>query len=54
MGSNYKLDKKETIIIMIMIMINKLILNVPYYIVNLVGTGSIANIISKSGFLVFK
>ncbi len=45
MGSNYKLDKKETIIIMIMIMINKLILNVPYYIVNLVGTGSIANII---------
>lgn len=45
MESNYRLDKNETIFIMIMIMINKLILNVPYYIVDLVGSGAIANII---------
>ena len=45
MENNYKLEKKETIFIIIMIMINKLILNVPYYIVNLVATGAIANII---------
>lgn len=45
MENNYKLEKKEAILIILMIMINKLILNVPYYIVNIVATGAIANII---------
>lgn len=39
------LGKLESISIIIMVMINKLILNVPYYIVNLTGSGSIINIL---------
>lgn len=45
MENNYKLEKYEAISIIILIMINKIILNIPYYIVNLVGTGSIINVI---------
>lgn len=45
MENNNCLGKLESVSIIIMIMINKLILNIPYYIVNLTGTGSIVNII---------
>lgn len=45
MENNYKLNKNEAIFLLILIMINKLILNVPYYIVNLVGTGATINIL---------
>lgn len=45
MENNYQLKRWETICIILMIMINKLILNIPYYIVNLVGNGSIINIL---------
>lgn len=45
MENNNCLGKLESISIIILIMINKLILNIPYYIVNLTGNGSIANIV---------
>ncbi len=45
MKNNYKLENIEIISIILLVMINKLILNVPYYIVNLTGSGSIVNII---------
>lgn len=45
MENNNSLGKLESISIIIMVMINKLILNIPYYIVNLTGNGSIINII---------
>jgi spore germination protein (amino acid permease) len=45
MENNNCLNKVEIISIILMIMINKLILNVPYYIVNLTGNGSIINIV---------
>ena len=45
MENSYKLKNKEAICLMVLLMINKLILNVPYYIVSLVGNGAIANII---------
>lgn len=45
MENDYKLEKIESIFIITIIMISKLILNIPYYIVNLVGTGAIVNII---------
>lgn len=45
MENNYKLEKIESIFIITIIMISKLILNIPYYIVNLVGTGAPINII---------
>lgn len=44
-SNSYKLQKWEAIAIIIIVMINKLILNIPYYVVSLVGTGVIANII---------
>lgn len=44
MKNNYKLGTIEAICIIIIAMINKLILNIPYYIVDLTGTGSIVNI----------
>lgn len=44
MENNYKLTNLEAITLIIVIMINKLILNIPYYIVNLVGNGAIVNI----------
>ncbi len=45
MKNNYKLGTIEAIGIIIIAMINKLILNIPFYIVELTGTGSIVNII---------
>lgn len=45
MQNNYKLGKFEAIALIVLIMTNKLILNIPYYIVELVGTGAIINLI---------
>lgn len=45
MENNYKLEKFEAISIMLLIMVNKLILNIPYYIVELVGSGAIVNLL---------
>lgn len=45
MENNYKLGKIEAIAIILIVMINKLILNIPYYIVDLVGSGAIINLI---------
>lgn len=45
MENNYKLEKFEAISVILLIMINKLILNIPYYIVELVGSGAIVNLI---------
>lgn len=45
MENNYKLEKIESIAIVLIIMINKLILNIPYYIVDLVGSGAIINLL---------
>lgn len=45
MDKNYKLSENETIAIVIIIMINKLILNIPYYIIQSVESGTLANII---------
>lgn len=50
MTNNYKLQKYEAICIILIVMINKLILNVPFYIINLVGTGAIVNLL-YIGFL---
>lgn len=44
MENNYKLKNIEAIAIVLIIMINKLILNIPYYIVDLVGSGAIVNL----------
>lgn len=44
MKSNYKLEKIEAISLILIVMINKLILNIPYFLVNLTETGSIVNI----------
>lgn len=41
----YKIGKYEAISLIVIIMINKLILNIPFYIIDLVGSGAIANII---------
>lgn len=45
MENNFKLKKYQAIALIIIIMINKLILNVPFYMVDLVGNGAIVNII---------
>lgn len=45
MENNYKLEKIEAISIILVVMINKLILNIPYYIVKLVGSGAIINLL---------
>lgn len=45
MENNYKLEKIEAIAVILIVMINKLILNIPYYIVDLVGSGAIVNIL---------
>lgn len=45
MENNYKLNKIEAISIILIVMINKLILNIPYYIVELVGSGAIINLL---------
>ena len=44
-NSNYKLQKIEAISIIVIIMLNKLILNVPYIVISTVGTGIIVNLI---------
>ena len=45
MENNYKLEKIEAIAVILIVMINKLILNIPYYIVELVGSGAIVNLL---------
>ena len=45
MENSYKIKNGEAICLIILLMINKLILNVPYYIVELVGNGAIINIL---------
>lgn len=45
MTNNYKLQKYEAICIILIVMVNKLILNVPYYVIDLVGTGAVVNLI---------
>ena len=45
MTTNYKLQKYEAICIILIVMINKLILNIPYYIIDSVGTGAIVNLL---------
>ena len=45
LSNNYKLQKIEAISLIIIIMINKLVLNIPYLVISTVGTGIIANII---------
>lgn len=45
MSNNYKMQKYEAICLILIVMVNKLILNVPYYIIDLVGTGAIVNLI---------
>ncbi len=45
MSNNYKMKKYEAICLILIIMVNKLILNVPYYIIDLVGTGALINLI---------
>ena len=45
MENNYKLSKSESITLLIIIMINKLILNLPYNIIELTKSGSIINIL---------
>jgi len=45
MENNFRLKRYQAIALITLIMINKLILNIPYYIVNLVGNGAIVNII---------
>lgn len=44
-NNNYLLEKFEAISLILIIMVNKLILNVPYYFVSTVGSGSIINLI---------
>lgn len=44
MENNNSLEKIESISLIIIVMINKIILNIPYYIVNLTETGSIINV----------
>ena len=45
MENSYKIKNWEAICLIVLLMINKLILNVPYYIVALVGNGAIVNIV---------
>lgn len=44
-NNNYKMQKYEAICLIIIVMVNKLILNVPYYIASTVGSGAIVNIV---------
>lgn len=45
MINDYKLRNFEAICLILIVMVNKLILNVPYYIADVVGTGGVINII---------
>lgn len=53
MTTPYKIQKHEAICIVLIVMVNKLILNVPFYIINLVGTGSIINLLYIGFFGLF-
>ena len=44
-NSAYKLQKIEAIFLIIIVMMNKLVLNIPYLVISTVGTGIIANVI---------
>ena len=44
-NNTYKLEKIEAISLIIIVMINKLVLNIPYLVISTVGTGVIVNII---------
>lgn len=44
-NNNYLLQKFEAISLILIVMINKLILNVPFYVVSIVGSGSLINLI---------
>ena len=44
-NNTYKLEKIESISIILIIMINKLVLNIPYLVISTVGTGVIVNVI---------
>ena len=45
MDNNYKLSKYECIALLIVVMTNKLILNIPYNIIELTKSGSIINVL---------
>lgn len=45
MSNNYKMQKYEAICLILIVMVNKLILNIPYFMIDLVGTGSVINLI---------
>lgn len=45
MSDNYKMQKFEAICLILIVMVNKLVLNIPYYIIDLVGTGALVNLI---------
>ena len=45
MSNNYKMQKYEAICLILIVMVNKLILNVPYYVIDLVGSGAVINLI---------
>ena len=45
MTNNYKLQKYEAICLILIVMVNKLILNIPYFIIDLTGTGAVVNLI---------
>ena len=45
MQNNYKMKSSEAICLILIVMINKLVINIPYYITNLVGTGALVNLI---------
>lgn len=44
-NSTYKLQKIEAISLIIIVMINKLVLNIPYLVISTVGTGIVVNLI---------
>ena len=44
-NNSYKLEKFEAISLIIIVMMNKLVLNIPYLVISTVGTGVIVNII---------
>lgn len=43
--SSYKLRKTEAVCLILIVMVNKLVLNIPFFIINTVGTGSVINLI---------
>lgn len=51
MNSDYKLTKIEAIMFLLIIIINKIILNLPKEIIKSTGTGAIANIITNGAIV---